>query len=110
MERNKPFKHLYGSQWQKIRAMVLRAQPLCVTCEAEGQLTVATVVDHIQDHKGDTALFYDRENLQSLCKRHHDIKTAQTAGGFGHKPGKARARKDCGLDGIPVDANHHWNR
>jgi 5-methylcytosine-specific restriction protein A len=33
---------------------------------------LATVVDHKIPHKGDETLFFDPENLQSLCKPHHD--------------------------------------
>ena len=40
------------------------------------ELTRATVVDHIRPHRGDWALFVDPANHQSLCKRHHDQKTA----------------------------------
>ena len=32
----------------------------------------AAVVDHKIPHKGDETLFFDPENLQSLCKPHHD--------------------------------------
>jgi len=34
-------------------------------------------VDHIRDHKGDWALFTDRDNLQSLCHRCHSRKTME---------------------------------
>lgn len=84
-ERSKPFLHLYSTAWKKIRAHHLRSQPLCVMCKKEGVFTAANVVDHIQDHKGDLGMFYDRNNLQSLCTRHHNIKTCQTAGGFGNR-------------------------
>jgi len=33
-------------------------------------------VDHIQDHKGDRALFADLDNLESLCHSCHSRKTA----------------------------------
>ena len=108
MTRDNSYVHMYGTAWKKIRAQHLRLHPLCVTCQAEGKLTVANVVDHIKDHKGDYDLFFATDNHQSLCKRHHDIKTASTAGGFGNKQGKARVRSECGADGIPVDRSHHW--
>ena len=41
----------------------------------EGRYTKATVVDHIQPHRGDPKLFWDQSNWQSLCKRCHDKKT-----------------------------------
>lgn len=62
----------YGYKWQKARAGFLRSHPLCVMCEAESRITVATVVDHKIAHRGDQALFWDKTNWQSLCKPHHD--------------------------------------
>jgi 5-methylcytosine-specific restriction protein A len=50
---------------------------------ALGDTTAANVVDHIKPHKGDQALFWCRDNWQSLCKRCHDYKTATEDGGFG---------------------------
>lgn len=57
--------------------------PFCVECQREGSLEMATVVDHIVPHKGDMDLFWDSNNWQGLCKRHHDKKTATQDGGFG---------------------------
>ena len=53
----------------------LATHPLCVRCMAEGRYTKATVVDHIKPHRGDSALFWDQDNWQALCKRCHDRKT-----------------------------------
>lgn len=100
--------HLYGTQWQKLRLMVLREQPLCVECQKIGRLTVATVLDHITPHKGDMDLFYRRDNLQQLCATCHNRKTASEDGGFGNKD-KSKASSACGADGLPVDNMHHWN-
>lgn len=67
----------YDSRWARARAAWLAEHPLCVMCLAEGVTRAATVVDHIKPHKGDQRLFWDAEhNWQSLCKRHHDRKTA----------------------------------
>ena len=41
-------------------------------CTVEGKLTPATVVDHIEPHRGDQVLFWDTANWQPLCKVHHD--------------------------------------
>jgi 5-methylcytosine-specific restriction endonuclease McrA len=46
--------------------------PLCAFCVAKGLVTAAVVVDHIEAHDGDYEKFWDSENWQSLCKRHHD--------------------------------------
>lgn len=61
----------YGYKWQQARAQFLREHPLCVMCRADGQVTAATVVDHIVPHRGDQSLFWRRSNWQSLCATHH---------------------------------------
>ena len=53
----------------------LATHPLCVKCMSVGRYTKATVVDHIKPHRGDSVLFWDRDNWQALCKRCHDRKT-----------------------------------
>lgn len=62
----------YGAAWQRARDRFLRSHPLCVMCLEEGELTPATIVDHIKPHRGDMSLFWDASNWQPLCKRHHD--------------------------------------
>jgi len=74
----------YGSRWQKARAGYLRSHSLCVACTKEHRITSASVVDHIQSHKGDMTLFWSPDNWQALCKRHHDVKTAKEDGGWGN--------------------------
>lgn len=76
----------YGGRWQKARSTFLKRNPLCVMCEAEGKPVPAKVVDHKRPHRGDQSLFWDTENWQPLCKRHHDEKTAREDGGFGNDP------------------------
>jgi 5-methylcytosine-specific restriction enzyme A len=61
----------YGYKWQKAREAYLSKHPLCVYCEREGRVTPATVVDHIEAHRGDMKLFWDSSNWQSLCATHH---------------------------------------
>ena len=55
-----------------MRHTVLSDQPLCVMCLSQDIVTAADTVDHVRPHKGDAVLFWDRNNLQSLCKWHHD--------------------------------------
>ena len=82
-ERGTAAQRGYGSQWRKARDGYLRHHPLCVMCESDGRIVQAIVVDHKIPHKGDKALFWDKSNWQSLCKRHHDVKTSKEDGGFG---------------------------
>jgi 5-methylcytosine-specific restriction protein A len=75
----------YGYRWQQMSKGFLRAHPLCVCPECqEGKvrLLAATVVDHIIPHRGDMALFWDRNNWQAMNKQCHDRKTATEDGGF----------------------------
>lgn len=65
-------------------------------------VTLATVVDHKVRHKGDEAIFYNPDNLQSLCKQHHDS-TKQREEIHGIVLG-------CDEKGTPIDKNHHWNK
>ena len=55
-----------------MRERHLANEPLCVYCLQVDDVTEATIVDHIKEHKGDEAIFWDEGNLQSLCKRCHD--------------------------------------
>lgn len=106
----------YGSRWQRERERYLAEHPLCVFHEAQGKFVPALIVDHKIPHRlaearlsGDDVriraalkLFWDRKNWQSLCKLCHDsVKQAQEKSGLAG---------GCGLDGVPLDANHHWNR
>lgn len=61
----------YGYKWQQARALFLKANPLCIRCQAEGRVEAATVVDHITPHRGDQSLFWRRSNWQPLCATHH---------------------------------------
>ena len=67
----------YGAPWQRARERFLMSHPLCVMCGADGLTTAATVVDHIQPHRGDAGLFWDQSNWQPLCKPHHDSDKAR---------------------------------
>ncbi|MFG1301913.1 HNH endonuclease signature motif containing protein [Xanthobacter sp. V3C-3] len=57
----------YSSKWDAERAAYLKTHPECVRCPRP-----ATVVDHIQPHRGDHRLFWDRSNWQALCRPCHD--------------------------------------
>jgi hypothetical protein len=99
---NPEFKRLYNSaRWKRLRAAQLAASPLCAMCVKLGRVNPAGVVDHKRPHRGDEELFFDAANLQSLCKLCHDGAKQQL-----EKTGRLRG---CGLDGLPLDGNHHWN-
>jgi 5-methylcytosine-specific restriction protein A len=63
---------------------LMRAEnALCRPCQQKTppQVTAATVVDHIKDHKGDQALFWDESNWQPSCEACHNRRV--DAGDFG---------------------------
>lgn len=62
---------LYNSvRWRKSRADFLSAFPYCVICGEK-----ATVVDHIEPHRGNEQIFFNPDNWQPLCTAHHNAKT-----------------------------------
>lgn len=65
----------YGTAWNRARKRYLETHPLCVECMKQGRYVKATDVDHIKLHRGDSVLFWDQSNWQSLCHRHHSVKT-----------------------------------
>lgn len=69
----------YTYAWQQARLRFLKSHPLCVACEAAGVFTQATVVDHRIPHRGDQALFWDKDNWAAMCAPCHNSKT-QTEG------------------------------
>lgn len=90
---------LRGRPWMELRALVLRAAPLCVACQANGVLRPATQVDHIVPlARGGTD---EVHNLQGLCRECHDDKSVRE---FGNR------RAGCDERGVPNDAGHHWRK
>lgn len=75
--RESSSKRGYNSKWQRARKLFLQRPEnvFCVECKKEGIYTKATVVDHIVPHRNNKELFWDVNNWQALCKKHHDIKT-----------------------------------
>jgi hypothetical protein len=88
---------LNGSAWQKLRAHILDAEPLCRHCTAEGRTMAATDVDHADGNPGNNSL----TNLQPLCHECHSRKTAIDHG--------KTVRAACDANGWPTDPWHRWN-
>jgi 5-methylcytosine-specific restriction endonuclease McrA len=85
-----------------LRLAQLAAHPLCCLCAKLGIVRAATVVDHIEPHKGNEELFFAAANLQSMCKPCHDGAKQEL-----ERTGRLRG---SGLDGVPLDPLHPWNR
>ena len=92
---------LNGVAWRKLRAYVLRGEPLCRHCTARGiGPVVATEVDHADNNPANN----DMLNLQPLCRTHHSQKTARDRG---HT---VNERMGCDASGMPLDPSHPWNK
>lgn len=79
-------KFYHTAAWRKTRSTFIRTFPLCALCEENGITTIATVVDHIQQINPRNAFDtmngkyghpLDWENLQSLCEKCHNTKSAK---------------------------------
>lgn len=64
-----------STEWRALRRIVLTERPFCEECLKLGIHTVAGDVDHIVDIKDNPSKFFDRGNLQSLCRSCHSKKT-----------------------------------
>jgi 5-methylcytosine-specific restriction protein A len=67
----------YGPRWRRARAAFLARHLLCATCQAQGRIVAATVIDHVVPHRGNPVLFWDEANWAAMCKPCHDAKTAR---------------------------------
>ena len=89
------------ARWRRLRKFQLAQHPLCKFCLERGIVTAANVVDHVVPHKGDWTEFVTGK-LQSLCEPcHRSAKRQIELRGY---------RCDIGLDGLPTDPNHPFNR
>jgi len=93
--------HLYDTaRWKQMRRAQLQREPLCRMCKQRGVVRAATVADHEVPHKGDERLFFDAENLQSLCDDDHTVtKARQEHRGY---------LQGCDAAGMPLDPKHRW--
>jgi 5-methylcytosine-specific restriction enzyme A len=97
------------ARWRKSRIafLSLPENALCVYCKRAGRRVAAEAVDHIKPHRDDPRLFWNTANWQALCGRCHNAKAAQEQGAV---PQGRVVSKGCGLDGMPLDPDHRWNR
>lgn len=87
-------------RWQALRDEQLAREPFCQCPHHVGKQVYAEVVDHKIPHRGDSSLFFDAGNLQSMAKECHDSrKQSQEKGGAGFLAG-------CDANGLPLDKSH----
>lgn len=63
--------------WKRLRKLKLNSHPLCEHCDKNKETKTAQLVDHITPIKDDWGLRLTTSNLQSLCHRCHNVKTAR---------------------------------
>ena len=75
-KRENSYRRGYTKKWGRAVKRWLAKHPLCVECEKEGIINNKHLqVDHIVPHRGDMNLFWDPNNWQTLCRKHHSEKT-----------------------------------
>jgi len=84
----------YGGEHVRLRAQLLKQEPLCRLCLAKGRVTPATIADHIRPIAVGGAI-HDINNLQPVCAECHNEKTIRDQG--------KRVKPRIGLDGWPVE-------
>lgn len=95
-ERPSAHKRGYTRAWSAASEAFRREHPLCeglrvvrggpvVINTHPGVYRPSELTDHIEPHRGDQTLFWDRDNWQAGCKECHDVKTAREDGGFGRR-------------------------
>lgn len=62
--------------WRRKREEIILNEPLCRICKSKGILTLAEVVDHIEDIDDSPHKCLNTDNLQPLCVVCHNKKTA----------------------------------
>lgn len=99
------FKHdrLYDNRrWRTSSKLYLGAHPMCVPCSLLGYDTPAIIVHHKIEHKGNLELFWSESNWEPVCASCHSghIRVGEHHG----------YSQSAGVDGLPTDPNHPWNK
>lgn len=65
---------IHSVRWRNLSDLHKRMFPLCAECLKKGRDEPVYLTDHIVPHQGDPTLFWDWDNLQSLCNACHEEK------------------------------------
>jgi 5-methylcytosine-specific restriction enzyme A len=84
------------AQWRRRRLHQLRKDPLCAACLQDNTIRAATVVHHLEDHKGDWHTFCTSP-VESLCDPcHNRIVSGTRVLGY---------QRGCDINGKPYKTN-----
>jgi len=102
--------------WQKASAAWLLQYPFCVLCLVQGRMNEGAsalasskqrnlVVDHIEPHRGDMELFWDSDNLETLCRMpcHDMVKQRHERAGKGANEWYEMLRQEMVVHGTGDD-------
>lgn len=79
LSTSRPARRDRGRPWRRCRQEFFESDPmhrLCAECLKSGQTVVAVICDHIVPVSEAPEREFDQTNLQGLCQRHSDLKTA----------------------------------
>lgn len=107
------YRKLYWSKrWsgpQGVRTKTLiRDRFICQRCgcaviaDGDGKDPRSAVVNHKRPHRGNLKLFFDLNNLETVCKQDHDALIRREEA-RGHMIGND-------INGRPTDPSHAWNQ
>jgi 5-methylcytosine-specific restriction protein A len=77
-EREARQRFYQSPEWKALRRAHLLGNPLCEECKKNNKISVARIVDHIDEIQNSPYKCLDSDNLQSLCMLCHNRKSAQT--------------------------------
>lgn len=72
----------YDADWERLRRMFLRRNPMCAECKRQGIVRPAEEVHHKQSIEDRPDLRLNWENLEALCKPCHSRETVRSGQGF----------------------------
>ena len=97
-QRASPNREVYNSRrWKAVARLHKSLNPLCVECEKQGIIMPVEVTDHILPIN-DGGAAWSMGNMQSLCYRHHAIKSGKEGQAISSGRGEGK-RENTGGEG-----------
>lgn len=75
--RDKSIQGMYTHKWSVASKAWLAEHPWCEDCLKNDTYTPATEVHHKKKHRGNAALFWDKNNWMGLCHSCHSVRTGR---------------------------------
>ena len=75
--RGTPAQRGIDDKWRALRTAHFARDPWCTRCRAEGRQVPAAILHHVIEHRGNEALRLDPNNIEGLCRSHHQLEHAR---------------------------------